>query len=65
MLDLRHTKTVRVFWNSTKNIARAEREKARLENAGWVLINQFGGLNESALVYAKHGCKGAVVVLPT
>lgn len=54
MYDLENTKTVRVFWNDEKSIERAERGKAKLENAGWALINQFGGMNESVLIYAKH-----------
>jgi len=42
---------VRVDWRSEKSIEAAEIRKARLENAGFVLIEESHGFNESALVY--------------
>jgi len=42
---------VRVDWRSEKSILAAEIRKARLENAGFVLIEESHGFNESALVY--------------
>ena len=42
-----------VRWDSDKSIRRAEKDKAALENKGYTLINTFGGMNESVLIYAK------------
>jgi hypothetical protein len=57
MLDLKHTITINVCWNDISSIARAERDKLALENKGYILINHFGGLNESAMIYAKQETK--------
>ena len=47
------TVSITVNWNSKKSIELAEQSKAKLENDGWTLINSFGGVNSSVLVYAK------------
>lgn len=54
MLNLKNTITVNVNWNSEKSIELAEIQKENLENEGYTLINSFGGLNYSALIYAKE-----------
>ena len=51
------TVTISINWNDLQSIKLAELAKARLENKGYTLINQFGGFNNSAMIYAK--LKGA------
>jgi len=47
------TVTIKINWNSEMSISLAEEAKKKLENAGWTLINDVGGMVESALVYAN------------
>ena len=54
MLNLENTVTIHIDWNNAKSIDLAEQAKARLENDGWQLINSFGGLDTSALIYAEN-----------
>jgi hypothetical protein len=44
--------TISINWNNLESIKQAERTKARLENKGYTLINNFGGLTHSAMIYA-------------
>lgn len=46
------TVEINVNWNSEKSIELAEQAKAKLENEGYTLINQFGGMTTGVLVYA-------------
>lgn len=48
-------KTVRVYvdWNSRESIKIAEKAKAALENNGYVLLNQFGGLFHTVMIYRR------------
>ena len=43
---------INVNWNSEASIKLAEKTKLKLENKGYTLINQFGGLFHSVLIYA-------------
>ena len=43
--------TINVNWNSKESIKQAEKVKRSLENKGYTLINQFGGLFHSVLIY--------------
>lgn len=54
MLDLKNTIAVNINWQNVKSIELAEQAKASLENDSWILINTFGGMNSSVLVYAKE-----------
>jgi hypothetical protein len=45
--------TIHVNWANEDSIRLAERAKLELENKGYTLINQFGGLFHSALVYRR------------
>ena len=47
------TVEVKVNWENLDSIKLAENAKARLENQGYRLINQFGGLFHSVLIYGK------------
>lgn len=47
------TVTITIDWNSAMSIQVAEQTKMKLENAGWTLINSFGGMNKSVLIYAS------------
>jgi len=42
-----------VDWDCPKSIKRAETDKKRVENKGYKLINQFGGIFQAVLIYAK------------
>jgi len=44
---------IEVNWNSLKSIRKAEKLKAKCENAGYTLIETYGGITTSTLVYAK------------
>jgi len=44
---------IHVTWDSLRSIKQAEKDKSALENKGYRLINSFGGINESVLVYSK------------
>jgi hypothetical protein len=46
-------KEVKVDWNDLKSITKAERQKSKLENAGYTLVQTKGGLTTSTLVYEK------------
>lgn len=48
---MKSIETIRIFWNDLKSIKSAERQKAKLENAGYQLISAFGGMNESVMIY--------------
>ena len=52
-------KIVTVDWNDTKSIKNAERQKARLENAGYSLIQTTGGLFTTKLFYEKSASRTA------
>jgi len=41
------------FWNDIKSIKNAEMQKTRLENLGYNQVNNFGGMNETVLIYSK------------
>jgi hypothetical protein len=47
------TVTITIDWNCEMSINVAEQAKAKLENAGWTLVNSFGGMNKSVLIYAN------------
>ena len=46
--------SIHVNWDSLTSIELAESNKATLENKGYILINSFGGLHHSMLVYALY-----------
>lgn len=48
------TVEVRTFWNDLKSIKKAEVKKAKLENEGYKLISNFGGFNETVMIYTKQ-----------
>ncbi len=52
-VDLRQTVKVEIDWQSKKSIELAEIAKANLENDEYMLVNTFGGLRVSCLLYAK------------
>ena len=47
------TVDIKVNWNNLDSIKAAEKTKAYLENKGYTLVNHFGGMNQSVLIYAK------------
>ena len=49
------TINLNVNWNSETSIKLAEKNKLALENKGYQLVNQFGGMNHSTMVYMKGG----------
>ena len=54
MLNLKNTITINVDWTNLKSIELAELQKSELENSDYILINTFGGVDQSALLYAKN-----------
>ena len=44
---------VRVNWDDTKTIAKAERKKTRLENAGWRLEKTVAEGNSASMYYVR------------
>lgn len=49
----KETIQINVNWNSEKSIDLAEKQKTMLENDGYHLINHFGGMINSVMIYAK------------
>lgn len=47
------TAHITVNWVNKDSIKAAEKAKLHLENKGYKLINQFGGMFTSVMVYAK------------
>ena len=45
--------TITVNWDNIDSIRAAEKTKLSLENKGYKLVNQFGGMFHSALIYMK------------
>jgi len=43
---------INIDWTNKDSIKEAEKVKASLENKGYTLVNQFGGLFHSVMVYA-------------
>ncbi len=43
---------INIDWNSLESIKSAEKLKAKLENKGYTLINNFGGMFHTVMVYA-------------
>lgn len=48
---MKTTVYIRIFWNDIKSIKSAERKKSKLENLGYSLISNFGGMNETVMIY--------------
>lgn len=48
-------KHIKTDWNDLKSIKQAERQKARLENAGYTLIAESIRFNQSTLTYELRG----------
>jgi len=48
------TKIINVNLRSLEGIARAEKEKARLENLGYTLVDTSSGLDSATLLYKKE-----------
>ena len=46
------TVTININWDNIDSIKNAEIAKKRLENKGYTLINHFGGLHTSVMIYA-------------
>ena len=46
--------SITVNWDSLSSIELSEHSKEYLENKGYTLINSFGGLYHSVLVYALY-----------
>ena len=42
---------VRVDWNDLKSIKASEKQKLKLENEGYTLVQTIGGLTTSTLIY--------------
>ncbi len=47
------TVEIRTFWNDLNSIKKSEKKKAKLENDGYRLISNFGGINETVMIYTK------------
>jgi len=47
-------KKIKVDWNSASSISNAERQKSKLEDQGYSLVQTIGGLSTSELVYSKE-----------
>ena len=47
------TVTININWDNLDSIKQAEKQKLALENKGYKLINQFGGLHSSVMIYGK------------
>lgn len=47
----RRREVVKVDWDDERSVANAERQKARLEERGYTMVREIGGLNTSGLVY--------------
>ena len=45
------TVEITVNWNNEDSIKKAEKTKLSLENKGYTLINHFGGINSSVMIY--------------
>jgi len=48
------TSTIRIDWTDEQSISAAERQKERLENEGYRLTTQAGGMFQSTLTYTRH-----------
>ncbi len=48
VLDLKNTVKIEIDWRSQKSV------ELKLENDGYVKINDIGGVTTSALLYAKE-----------
>jgi len=46
---------IHIDWNSLDSIKAAEKLKARLENKGYTLISNFGGVFHTVMIYALKG----------
>jgi len=46
------TVSIHIDWNSEDSIKSAEKLKAKLENKGYTLVNHYGGLFHSVMIYA-------------
>ena len=49
------TVSITVDWTSADSIGLAESAKLKLENKGYKLVNHFGGMFRSVMIYAKIG----------
>ena len=47
------TVNINIDWNNEHSIQAAENIKFELECAGWKLVNQFGGMFYSTMVYGR------------
>jgi len=45
--------TIKINWNDINSIKKAENKKTRLENSGYQLVSNFGGMNETVMIYKK------------
>lgn len=45
--------SISINWNNIDSINIAEKAKEYAENNGYTLINNFGGINKSVLIYLK------------
>ena len=54
-MKTKHTgrKVIITDWNDLKSIKKSEREKSRLENAGYTLVKESAGLTTSTLIYEE------------
>ena len=48
------TVSINIDWTNVDSIRAAEKTKYRLECKGYKLVNQFGGLFRSVMVYGKQ-----------
>ena len=48
------TATIKIDWTDGQSISAAERQKERLENGGYRLTTQAGGMFQSTLTYTRH-----------
>jgi len=48
-------KEIKINWDDPRSITKAEREKLRLENAGYSLVQTEGGFTTTTLIYKRKG----------
>lgn len=47
------TVNINIDWNKEQSIQAAEALKLKLENEGWKLVNHFGGMVNTIMVYGR------------
>jgi len=47
------TVQINIDWTNTDSIRQAEKAKSSLEDKGYRLVNQFGGMFHSVMIFGK------------